>query len=80
MTKFIVRYLAPIDAAWKTAESSPEDMKKSMEAWMAWAQKCGEKLVDMGSPIGNGIHHARLSYMKACLYQEIRKNNKLIIL
>lgn len=55
MTKFIVTYLAPIDAAWKTAESSPEDMEKGMEAWMKWAEKCGDKLVDMGSPLGNRI-------------------------
>ena len=26
-----------------------------MKAWMAWAQKCGDKLVDMGTPLGNGI-------------------------
>lgn len=55
MTKFIVTYLAPIDAVWKTAESSPEDMKKGMEAWMKWAEKCGNKLVDMGTPLGNGM-------------------------
>jgi len=55
MTKFIVSYLAPIDATWKKAESSPEDMEKGMEAWMKWAEKCGHKLVDMGSPLGNGI-------------------------
>lgn len=55
MTKFIVTYLAPIDATWKTAESSPEDMEKSMEAWMRWAEKCGNKLVDMGTPLGNGM-------------------------
>jgi len=55
MKKFIVTYLAPIDATWKTAESSPEEMEKGMEAWMKWAEKCGNKLVDMGSPLGNGI-------------------------
>jgi len=26
-----------------------------MKAWMDWAQRCGDKLVDMGSPLGNGI-------------------------
>ena len=25
-----------------------------MEAWMVWAQKCGDKLVDMGTPLANG--------------------------
>ena len=36
------------------AAASPEDMKKGMEPWMAWAQKCGSGLVDMGTPLGNG--------------------------
>ena len=55
MKKFIISYNAPIDAAWKTAESSPEEMEKGMQAWMAWAQKCGDKLVDFGTPLGNGV-------------------------
>lgn len=55
MKKFIVSYNAPIDAAWKTAQSTPEEMEESMKAWMDWAQRCGDKLVDMGSPLGNGI-------------------------
>ena len=25
-----------------------------MELWMQWAQKCGDKLVDLGSPLMNG--------------------------
>ena len=55
MKKFIVTYQAPIDASWKTQESTPEEMEEGMKAWMAWAQKCGDKLVDMGTPLGNGI-------------------------
>ena len=39
MKKFIVTYLAPIDATWKTAESSPEDMEKGMEAWMKFSKQ-----------------------------------------
>lgn len=34
--------------------ASPEDMKKGMESWMAWAKRCGDGLVDMGTPLGNG--------------------------
>ncbi len=37
------------------ATSSPEEMKKGMESWMAWAKKCGSGLVDMGSPMGIGL-------------------------
>lgn len=55
MKQYIVTYNAPIDAAWKTAESSPKEMEEGMKAWMAWAEKCGNKLVDFGTPLGNGI-------------------------
>lgn len=55
MKKFIVTYLAPYDATWKTQESTPEEMEAGMKAWMAWAEKCGKNLVDMGSPLGNAL-------------------------
>jgi hypothetical protein len=55
MKKFIVTYHAPMDALQQSAESSPEEMEKGMQAWMAWAQKCGDKLVDMGTPLANGL-------------------------
>lgn len=54
MKKFIVLYHAPIDAMQQTANTSPEEQAKGMEAWMTWAQKCGSQLVDMGSPLMNG--------------------------
>jgi hypothetical protein len=38
----------------ETAKLSSEDQAKGMEAWMQWAQKCGNKLVDLGSPLMNG--------------------------
>jgi hypothetical protein len=54
MKKFIVIYHAPMDAIIQMADSSEEDQAKGMEAWMEWAQKCGDKLVDLGSPLMNG--------------------------
>ena len=54
MKKYIVLYHAPIDAMKQTAEASPEEQAKGMEEWMHWAQKCGDKLVDMGAPLVNG--------------------------
>lgn len=54
MKKFIVLYTAP-KGSWKGMKSaSPDEMKKGMESWMAWAKKCGNGLVDMGTPLGNG--------------------------
>ena len=29
-------------------------MAKGMESWMAWAAKCGDKLVDLGNPLEGG--------------------------
>jgi hypothetical protein len=52
MKKFIVLYNAPADAAEKMKESGPEEHKKVMEEWFAWKKKCGDGLVDFGSPLG----------------------------
>lgn len=54
MKKFMVIYKAPAGAWEQMAETSPEEAKKGMEAWMMWAKKCGKGLVDMGTPLGNG--------------------------
>ena len=53
MKKYIVIYHAP--ASWEQAEdAAPEDMKEGMEAWMAWAQRSGDGLVDFGTPLAGG--------------------------
>ncbi len=53
MKKFIVLYHAPKGAMEKMANVSPEDAKKGMEPWMEWAKKCGDGLLDIGTPLGN---------------------------
>ena len=54
MKKFIVIYHAPTDAMKQMANVPKEDQAKGMEAWMVWAKKCGDKLVDMGAPLMGG--------------------------
>lgn len=54
MKKFIVIYHAPLDAMQQMANVPIEEQAKGMEAWMAWAKKCGNKLVDMGAPLMGG--------------------------
>ena len=54
MKKFIVIYHTPIDAMQQTANATPEEQAKGMEAWMNWAKNCGNKLIDLGSPLMNG--------------------------
>jgi hypothetical protein len=51
---FIVIYHAPNDFQQDAANSDPEEMKKGMEEWMVWAKKCGDQLVDMGTPLVGG--------------------------
>ncbi|HEV3223771.1 MAG TPA: hypothetical protein VGZ90_12875 [Puia sp.] len=53
MKKFLILYKAPLDAMAQTANMTPEQQAKGMEAWMQWAKKCGDRLIDMGSPLMN---------------------------
>lgn len=54
MKKFLVVYRSPKSAKEKMGESTPEQMEEGMKKWMEWAQKAGEGLVELGSPLGNG--------------------------
>jgi hypothetical protein len=54
MKKFIVIYHAPLSAVKQMASVPKEAQAKGMEAWMKWAKKCGDKLVDMGAPLVGG--------------------------
>jgi hypothetical protein len=56
MTKFFVLYNSPVSAAEMMANATPEETKAGMDAWMAWAQKNGESLVDFGLPLGSSMH------------------------
>lgn len=53
MKQFLVIYHAP--AADANMQPDPEEMKKVMGAWKEWMEKCGEGMVDMGNPAGNGM-------------------------
>ena len=52
MTKYLVIYHAPAAAFEKMKDATPEQMKAGMEPWMQWAERCGDGLVDLGSPLG----------------------------
>jgi len=54
MKKYIVLYTAPIEASAQMAQVPKEEQAKGMELWMQWAKKCGDKLVDLGSPLAGG--------------------------
>ena len=48
MQKYLVLYHASSSAMQAMMDSKPEDMKAVMESWMAWVQRCGDGLVEMG--------------------------------
>ena len=54
MKKFVVLYIATQSAQELMAESSPEAAQEGMKAWMQWADKAGDGLVDLGMPLGAG--------------------------
>ena len=54
MKKFIVTYHMPADTWQQSKNASPEEMAEGMKPWMAWAEKCGEALVDFGTPLSGG--------------------------
>jgi hypothetical protein len=56
MTKFMALYKSSVSAQEQMANSSPEEMKAGMDAWMAWAAKAGDALVDLGSPMSSVAH------------------------
>jgi hypothetical protein len=47
----LVLYNSSVPASEQMASASPEQAKAGMEAWMAWAQKAGDAVVDLGTPI-----------------------------
>ena len=54
MPRFLVLYNSAVPASEMMANASPEQAKAGMDAWMAWAEKWGTAITDMGSPVGSG--------------------------
>jgi hypothetical protein len=52
MSKFLVLYRAKTTAAEQMSQNDPEQAEAGMAAWMEWAQRAGDAVVDLGSPLG----------------------------
>lgn len=52
MAKYLVLYRARMSAVEQLSQSSPEQAQAGMQAWMDWAQRAGDAVVDLGSPLG----------------------------
>jgi hypothetical protein len=56
MKKFLVLYMAPVASFDQMMKNTtPEQQKAGMEAWMAWAKKAAGSIVDMGAPLGRTL-------------------------
>lgn len=56
MAKFMILYCSPESARDMMTNATPEQMKAGMDAWMAWAGKAGDAVVDLGAPTEHATH------------------------
>ena len=80
MKRYMVIYHAPADAMAQSANATEEEMKAGMEPWMAWAAKCGDQLIDMGTPLAGGqkLHSdgsSQASEKEVCGYSVLEAND-----
>ena len=59
MPKYIVLYHSPFPVVDMLKSVTPEQMQEGMKEWQAWVEKCGDALVEMGSPLGQGVSMTR---------------------
>ena len=56
MKKFLFLYKAPAASFEQAMKATPEQQKAGMDAWMSWGNKAKSAIVDMGAPLGKGLH------------------------
>jgi hypothetical protein len=56
MAKFMILYHSSTSARDQMANATPEQMKAGMDAWMAWADKAGDAVIDLGAPTAHATH------------------------
>lgn len=54
MTKYVFIYHAPMTPA-EAAPPTPEQMEAVMGEWNAWAARVGDRMVDFGTPLADGV-------------------------
>jgi hypothetical protein len=52
MSTYVLLYRAPSSAMEQMASATPEQAQAGMEAWMQWAGQAGDRIVDLGAPLG----------------------------
>jgi hypothetical protein len=54
MKRYLVLYHSPMSPREMMANATPQEAKAAMDAWMAWAQRSGDAIVDLGVPLEGG--------------------------
>ena len=52
MSTYLVLYRFSVPASEQRAQTTLEQAQPEIEAWMAWAQRAGDAVVDLGTPLG----------------------------
>jgi len=52
MPKFLVLYRSSASARDQMANATSEQAKAGMDAWMNWAERSSDAIVDLGAPLG----------------------------
>jgi hypothetical protein len=59
MKKFLVLYRAPNSSFEQMKNTTPEQQKAGMDAWMSWSQSAARLIVDMGAPLAKSLRVAK---------------------
>jgi hypothetical protein len=49
--KYLVLYRSNMTASEQMAQNTPEQAQAGMDAWTAWAERAGDAVVDLGTPL-----------------------------
>jgi hypothetical protein len=65
MKKFLVLYRSSVSAADQMAAATPEQAEAGMAAWMEWANRNRDAIVELGSPLGGDTDISGYSIVQA---------------
>jgi hypothetical protein len=52
MARYLVLYRSSVSSEEMMANATPEQMQAGVDAWMQWATRAGDAIVDLGTPLG----------------------------
>jgi hypothetical protein len=65
MKRFLVLYRSSVSAADQMAAATPEQAEAGMAAWMEWAERNRDAIVELGSPLGGDSDVSGYSIVQA---------------